>query len=67
MNFLKKNIRTIIGFIVGVILAGGIVYAATSASQVNYTTEKNADIKTVADALNDLYSNSKLNRCSCIL
>ena len=56
MNFLKKNIRTIIGFIVGVILASGIVYAAVSASEVSYTTNKNANVKNVSEALNDLYS-----------
>ena len=38
------------------ILAGEIVYAATSASQVTYTTDKNAEIKNVEDALNELYS-----------
>ena len=56
MKFLKDNVKVIIGFIVGVILAGGIVYAATSASQVTYTTNKNAQISTVAEALNDLYN-----------
>lgn len=60
MNFLKKYIKVIIGFIVGVILAGGIVYAATTASQVTYTTDKNAEIQYVSDALNDLYASKKI-------
>ena len=56
MKFLKNNLKLIIGILIGTILAGGIVYAATSASQVTYTTDKNAEIETVAEALNDLYS-----------
>lgn len=54
-NLLKKNVRLIVGFIIGVILTGGIVYATTSAREVVYTTEKNAEIKNVESALNDLY------------
>lgn len=56
MRFIKNNLKVIIAFIVGVILAGGIVYATTSASQVSYTTDKNLEINTVAEALNDLYN-----------
>ena len=56
MKFLKNNLKLIIGILIGAILASGIVYAATSASQVTYTTNKNAEIKTVEGALNDLYS-----------
>lgn len=55
MKFFKNNLKVIIGFVIGVILTGGIVYAVTSASEVIYTTSKNTEIKTVADALNDLY------------
>ena len=58
MKFIKNNLKVIIAFIVGLILSGGIVYAVTSASQVAYTTTKNAEIETVADALNDLYDKS---------
>lgn len=61
MKFLKSNLKVIIGFIVGAILTGGIVYAATSANQVAYTTSKNSEINSVADALNDLYNKSKNN------
>ena len=57
MKFLKNNLKAIITFLIGVILAGGIVYAATSANQVTYTISKNAQVQTVADALNDLYAN----------
>lgn len=50
MKFLKNNLKIIIAFIVGVILAGGIVYAATSAEQIDYTTDKNSEIKNVKEA-----------------
>ena len=56
MKFLKNNLKIIIAFIVGVILAGGIVYAAVSAEQIDYTTDKNTEIKNVKEALNDLYN-----------
>ena len=57
MKFLKNNLKLIIGFIIGVILTGGIVYATVvaSADEVTYTTDKNAEIKNVAEALEDLY------------
>ena len=56
MNFFKKNIKLIIGFIVGVILASGITVYATSyfAGDVKYT--RNNIETTVEAALNDLYS-----------
>lgn len=52
MKFLKNNVKLIIGFIVGVILASSIsVYAYSYlASDVQYTNEKS-----VENALNDLY------------
>lgn len=56
MKFLKNNLKLIIAFILGVILTGGIVYAAVSAREVSYTTDKNINIKNVAEALNDLYN-----------
>ena len=59
MKLLKDNLKVIIAFVIGLILAGGIVYAATSAREVNYTTSKNTDIKNVEEALNDLYKNKK--------
>ena len=62
MKILKNNLKVIIAFIVGVILAGGIVYAAVvSASEVSYTTAKNANITNVQEALNDLYSKNQNN------
>ena len=45
MKYLKNNLKVIIAFILGLILAGGIVYAAVSASEVSYTTNKNAMLK----------------------
>lgn len=58
MKLIKNNFKIIIAFIIGSILSSGIVYAVTSASQITYTTTKNAEIETVADALNDLYNKS---------
>ena len=52
MKFLKNNLKVIIAFIVGIILASSIaVYATISASEVDY---KNG--KKVSEALDDLYS-----------
>ena len=56
MKFLKNNLKVIIAFLLGTILTGGIVYAAVSASEISYTTNKNANIKYVSEALNDLYT-----------
>ena len=57
MKFLKNNLKLIIGFVIGAVLTGGIVYAAvTSATEITYSTNKNEEVETVADALNDLYS-----------
>ena len=56
---MKKNIKWIIGIIAGVVVASGISVYATGqyfANQINYTTDKNGEISTVAEALNDLYS-----------
>lgn len=63
MNVLKNNIKLIILIIILIIISSGISVFATStyfANQVNYTTSKNGEIKTVADALNDLYSNKTI-------
>lgn len=62
MKLLKSNLKLIIGFLIGVVITGGIVYAATSASQISYTTDKNADIKNVQEALNDLYKKDSSSR-----
>lgn len=58
MNLIKKNLKIVIAFIVGIILASGItVYAFTvSASDVHYTLEDNKyNINNVDEALNKLY------------
>jgi len=58
MNFFNKNIKGIIGFIVGVILASGITVYAYSyyAKDISYTKPgTNAPIS-VEVALNELYS-----------
>ena len=54
MNFIKNNIKPIITFILGVVLASGIaVYASINANTVDYTNNKK-----VSDALNELYNKS---------
>lgn len=52
MKFIKNNLKVIIGFIMGIILASSITVYAYSyiASDVKYTDEKS-----VSDALNELY------------
>ena len=58
MNFLRNNLKVIIGFLIGVVLASSItVYAANYfAKDITYTRE-GTNIKSVEDALNDLYKN----------
>ena len=54
MNFIKRNLKSIITFILGAILATGItVFATINANSVDYTNNKK-----VSDALNDLYNRS---------
>ena len=55
MKILKKNYKLIIGIILGLIISGISVYAAYDyyANEISYTNEK-----TVAQALNDLYTRS---------
>ena len=50
-------IALVVAFIVGAVLASGIVYAAVSAHEVSYT-RTGTSIKNVEEALNDLYSNT---------
>lgn len=60
MKFIKKNIKLIVGIIVGVLSVSGIsVYATYKyfATDVSYT--KDGVEMSVADALNDLYNNKK--------
>ena len=55
---LKNNLKVIIAFIIGIIIASSItIYAYSNyASQVGYTTDKNTNIQNVDQALNDLYN-----------
>ncbi len=69
MKFVKKNIKLIIGLIIGIIMTSGIsVYATYKyfASEVKYT-----DDKSVSQALDELYANksdvSELNALKNIL
>lgn len=59
MKFIKNNLKLVLAFVAGLISAGSIVYAVTAASSIDYTTNKNSQIKNVQDALNDLYKNMK--------
>ena len=53
-SFIKNNLKLIIGFIAGIILASGIaVYASVNANSIDYTNNKK-----VSDALNELYTTS---------
>ena len=54
MKILKNNLKLIIGFVIGVILAGGVAYAAVTASEIGYT-RTGTSITNVAQALNNLY------------
>ena len=61
MNFLKKNAKTIVSFIAGAVLIGGIsTYAAYNyvASQVGYTKKDGTEID-VSQALNELYASKQ--------
>ena len=65
MNFFRKNAQTIIAFITGAVLIGGIsTYAAYNyyASQVSYTKPGTETKISVEEALNDLYSKSKSDK-----
>lgn len=55
MKFFKNNFKLIIGIIIGMLFAGGVAYAVTSASDISYTRQ-GTNINNVADALNDLYN-----------
>lgn len=61
MNILKKNVRLIIGIIIGVILVSGISIGATVTYLYNANEVKYNDEKSVADALDDLYNEVKNN------
>lgn len=60
MKFLKNNLKVIIGFIVGVVLASSItVYAyGYFAKDISYTKPGTNTPISVETALNDLYSNT---------
>ena len=62
MEFLKKNIRTIIGFVIGVILASSITVYAYSyfANDIGYTKPGTNTPISVEAALNELYSNANI-------
>ncbi len=60
MKFIKKNIKFIVGIIIGMLLVSGVsVYATYKyfANEVSYT--KDGTEISVTDALNELYANKK--------
>ena len=61
MSFIKKNIKCIIGILIGVFLAGGSIFAYSYfANDISYTKQGSEDETTVEAALNDLYTKSDL-------
>ena len=61
MKIIKKNIKLIIGIIIGIIISGITVYAVTvSSSDVTYNNTN------VQAAINDLYNRVKENSCRLI-
>ena len=52
-KLLKKNIKLIIGIIIGAVVSGGTVYAATvlAASQVSYTKNSQSTVDGALDTL----------------
>ena len=63
-NFLKNNIKFILGVIVGTVVSGSIVYAAIIASsdQVSFSpSNSNWKVSNVKTALDDLYTNAQNN------
>ena len=56
MNFIRKNIKLLIGIIIGLVIASTIaVYATINASQIEYI-KQGTDIDDVKDAIDDLYN-----------
>ena len=57
MNFLKKNIKVIIGIILGTLLISSIsVYATYTYLATDVSYLKNEEEMNVAEALNELYT-----------
>lgn len=57
-KFIKSNIKTVVAFIIGLVLAGGsaaVVYAI-SGSQIEYTDTNNIGATTVQEAIDKLYT-----------
>lgn len=71
MNFIKKNSKVVLAFIAGVILSGGIVYAATiTASTISYDNTSSGlkkangqDVTTAQEAIDVL--TEKANNMEC--
>jgi hypothetical protein len=58
-NLFFKNIKSVVAFIIGVIISGGVVYAATlfTATQVTYNNSNSgSQSTTVEGALDELYT-----------
>ena len=69
-NFSKKNYKLVVAFLIGVLLAGTGVYAATyiNAENVSYTnTTSGLSATNVQDALDEAYNNNDLKNRSNIV
>ena len=60
---LKKNIKLIIGIIIGIIISGSIVYAVNIASSSISYTRSGSSVTDVEGALNELYNLANIPKC----
>ena len=60
-EIVKRNYKLIIGLVIGIVLPGTAVYAATiiSGNEVGYTDTNNLGVDNVQDAIDELYTMSK--------
>ena len=62
MKILKNNKKFIIGIIIGISISCGSVYAIEYlAKDIKYTNNKNENVTSVKDALDDLYSKQRIS------
>ena len=59
MNFIKRNIKLFVGILIGMLISGGVVFAAAliDSSNVTYSpSDDNWNVSDVKSALDDIYS-----------
>lgn len=59
MKFLKRNLKVVVAFVIGLVLTSGITVYATVTYMINAENVMYKDDKTIEYALNDLYNNKK--------